>query len=276
VQRFLPSEFGMDGDRTGAVEPAKSMLAGKTAIRRAVEAAGVPYTYVVAGYFAGYTLPGIGQALSRAPPTDEAVVLGDGSVKAVFVEEGDIATYTVLAAADPRAENKTMYMKPPANTLSHNELLDPWERKAGRAFERVYVPEDAVLKQIQESPIPMSIVLAIAHAVYVRGGNDRLRDRPGVGGGRHRAVPGCQVHHRRRSTSTGSSEQVMHATNQPTGIHVSDMIHRDDGACVCTCVHFGFCLTLMACISYWMINKVYFIYQLCTLEGCISTEPAYV
>jgi phenylcoumaran benzylic ether reductase len=169
VQRFLPSEFGMDGDRTGAVEPAKSILAGKTAIRRAVEAAGVPYTYVVAGYFAGYTLPGIGQALSRAPPTDEAVVLGDDSVKAVFVEEGDIATYTVLAAADPRAENKTMYMKPPANTLSHNELLDLWERKAGRAFERVYVPEDAVLKQIQESPIPMSIVLAIAHAGYVRG-----------------------------------------------------------------------------------------------------------
>jgi phenylcoumaran benzylic ether reductase len=128
------------------------------------------YTYVVAGYFAGYGLPGIGQALSRAPPTDEVVVLGDGSVKAVFVEEGDIATYTVLAAADPRAENKTMYVKPPANTLSHNELLDLWERKAGREFERVYVPEDAVLKQIQESPIPVNIVLAIAHLAYVRGG----------------------------------------------------------------------------------------------------------
>ncbi|GJN06086.1 hypothetical protein PR202_ga23774 [Eleusine coracana subsp. coracana] len=169
VKRFFPSEFGLDVDRTGAVEPAKSIFARKAAIRRAVEASGVPYTYVVAGYFAGFALPSIGQALSRAPPTDKAVVLGDGDAKAVFVEEGDIATYTVLAADDPRAANKTIYIKPPANTLTHNELLALWEKKTGKAFERVYLPEDAVLKQIQESPIPLNIILAIAHAVYVRG-----------------------------------------------------------------------------------------------------------
>ncbi|KAL6627578.1 hypothetical protein ACP70R_031304 [Stipagrostis hirtigluma subsp. patula] len=169
VKRFFPSEFGLDVDRTGAVEPAKSIFAGKAAIRRATEAAGVPYTYVVAGYFAGYALPAVGQVLSRAPPSDKAVVLGDGNTKAVFVEEGDIATYTVLAADDPRAANKTLYIKPPANTLSHNELLALWEKKTGKTFERVYLPEDAVLKQIQESPIPMNIVLSIAHAAYVRG-----------------------------------------------------------------------------------------------------------
>jgi uncharacterized protein YbjT (DUF2867 family) len=76
-------------------------------------------------------------------------VLGDGDTKAVFVEEGDIATYTVLAADDPRAENKTLYIKPPANTLSHNELLSLWEKKTGKTFQREYVPEEAVLKQIQ-------------------------------------------------------------------------------------------------------------------------------
>ena len=65
------------------------------------------------------------------------------------MEEGDIATYTVLAADDPRAANRTLYVKPPANTLSHNELLALWETKTGRAFERVHIPEDAVLKQIQ-------------------------------------------------------------------------------------------------------------------------------
>ena len=79
-------------------------------------------------------------------------MLGDGNAKAVYVEEGDIATYTVLAADDPRAENKTLYVRPPANTLSHNELLALWEGKTGRALERVHVPEDAVLKQIQGTP----------------------------------------------------------------------------------------------------------------------------
>ena len=169
MQRFFPSEFGLDVDHTGIVEPGKSVLSAKVAIRRAVEAAGIPYTYVVTGFFAGYSLPGIGQALAQGPPADKAVVLGDGNAKAVYVEEGDIATYTVLAADDPRAENKTLYVRPPANTLSHNELLALWEKKTGRALEREYVPEEAVLKQIRESPVPANIILAIWHAAHVRG-----------------------------------------------------------------------------------------------------------
>ncbi|TKW12955.1 hypothetical protein SEVIR_5G069100v4 [Setaria viridis] len=169
VKRFFPSEFGLDVDRTGVVEPAKTILSGKAAIRRATEAAGIPYTYAVAGYFAGYALPTIGQLLSPAAPTDKAIVLGDGNAKAVFVEEGDIGTYTVLAAGDPRAENRTLYVRPPANTLSHNELLSLWEKKTGKAFERVYIPEEAVLKQIQESAMPLNIILAIGHASYVMG-----------------------------------------------------------------------------------------------------------
>ena len=135
-------------DRTGIVEPGKSVLSGKVGIRRATEAAGIPYTYAVAGYFAGYGLPNIGQLLAPGPPTDEAVVLGDGDTKVVFVDEADIGTYTVLAAGDPRAENKTLYIKPPSNTLSHNQLLSLWERKTGKTFRREYVPEEAVLKQI--------------------------------------------------------------------------------------------------------------------------------
>ena len=95
-------------------------------------------------------LPTVGQTLTQSPlPVDKAVVLGDGAVKAVYVEEGDIGTYTVLAADDPRAENKTLYIRPPANTLSHDELLALWEKKTGKTIERVYLPEDAVLKQIQ-------------------------------------------------------------------------------------------------------------------------------
>ncbi|KAG2313342.1 hypothetical protein Bca52824_024899 [Brassica carinata] len=60
VKRFLPSEFGVDVDRTSAVEPAKSAFAMKIQIRRATEAEGVPYTYVVNNCFAGYYLPTFG------------------------------------------------------------------------------------------------------------------------------------------------------------------------------------------------------------------------
>jgi phenylcoumaran benzylic ether reductase len=80
MQRFLPSEFGNDVDRVHAVEPAKSIFALKASIRRAIEAEGIPYTYVSSNYFAGYFIPTLGQP---APPTDKIIILGDGNTKGI-------------------------------------------------------------------------------------------------------------------------------------------------------------------------------------------------
>nr|CAB3476612.1 unnamed protein product [Digitaria exilis] len=134
--RFIPSEFGLDADRSEAMEPIRSMItATKAAIRRAVEAVGVPYTYVLTGYFFGYGLPSIGQVLAKAPPVDDEafVVLGDGETKVSFADEADTATYTVLAAGDPRAENKTLNIKPTANTLSTSSWRCGRRRPARRS-----------------------------------------------------------------------------------------------------------------------------------------------
>lgn len=68
---------------------------------------------------------------------------------AIFVKEEDIGTYTVKAVDDPRTLNKILYISPPANILSHNELVSLWEKKVGKTFERVYIPEEEVLKKIQ-------------------------------------------------------------------------------------------------------------------------------
>ncbi|RCV24251.1 hypothetical protein SEVIR_5G069000v4 [Setaria viridis] len=170
VKRFLPSEFWTDVDHTAAVEPARSTVyASKASVRRAVEAAGVPHTYVLCGYLAGAALPSVGQVLSPAPPADEAVVLGGGDTKVSYVAEEDVGAYTVRAAADPRAAGRMLYVKPPANTLSHNELLSMWEKKTGRTFLRVYVAEDAVLKMIREASHALGIALSIGHAAYILG-----------------------------------------------------------------------------------------------------------
>uniref|UniRef100_J3KVN3 NmrA-like domain-containing protein n=1 Tax=Oryza brachyantha TaxID=4533 RepID=J3KVN3_ORYBR len=171
VRRFIPSEFGLDPGRGSgdAVEPARSIYSSKVGIRRAVEAAGIPHTYVACNYFAGFALPSIGQFMPKAAPVDRVVILGDGATKVVFVEEGDIGTFTVRAAVDPRAENKTLHIRPAANTMSHDELVTLWESKSGKKLERVYVPEDAVLNQIQELEYPKNILLSIAHAAYIKG-----------------------------------------------------------------------------------------------------------
>ncbi|KAL1349421.1 hypothetical protein AAHE18_07G156300 [Arachis hypogaea] len=50
-----------------------------------------------------------------------------------------------------------------------NAKLSLWENKIGKTLEKVYVPEEQVLKQIQESAPPLNVVLSITHAVYVKG-----------------------------------------------------------------------------------------------------------
>ncbi|CAO2200143.1 unnamed protein product [Urochloa humidicola] len=94
------------------------------------------------------------------------VSTGHGS-KVSFVNEEDIATYAVLAAGDPLAENKKLCIRPLAKTLSRNEMVALWERKTGKRFER----EEAVQShdRCAESAVPLSVILAVGHVAYVRG-----------------------------------------------------------------------------------------------------------
>ncbi|MQL88733.1 hypothetical protein Taro_021302 [Colocasia esculenta] len=218
VKRFFPSEFGNDVDRVHAVEPAKSAFEGKAKIRRLLEAEGIPHTIVSSNFFAGYFLPSLAQpGFLSSPPRDKVIILGDGNPKAIFVNEEDIGTYTIRAAEDPRTLNKIVYLRPPANVLSFNELVALWESKIGKTLEKVYVPEEELLKQIQgklhkrnkstiyifpcssfrrswlttadgcslfasaESPFPVNIVLAISHSVFVKGDHTNFEIEPSFG-----------------------------------------------------------------------------------------------
>ncbi|XP_010055403.2 phenylcoumaran benzylic ether reductase Pyrc5 isoform X1 [Eucalyptus grandis] len=181
IKRFLPSEFGNDADHHHAVEPAKTVYATKAKIRRLVEAEGIPYTHVVSNAFSGYHLSNLSQLGATAPPRDKVVIFGDGNAKVVFNTEDDIGTYTIKAIDDPRTLNKIMYIRPPANTISMNELVSLWERKIGKTLERVYVPEEGVLKNIQEAAFPQNVILAVLHSVFVKGDQANFEIKPSFG-----------------------------------------------------------------------------------------------
>ncbi|KAA3467011.1 isoflavone reductase-like protein [Gossypium australe] len=168
-QRFFPSEFGMDVDKNNAVEPAKSTFAIKAQIRRAVEAEGIPYTYVPANCFAGYFLPTLSQPGATSPPRDKVVILGDGNPKAVFNHEADIGTYTIKAVDDPRTANKTLFIRPPKNTYSFNELIALWEKLIGKTLEKTYSLQS------------QSIMLAISHSIFVNGDCTNFEIDPSFG-----------------------------------------------------------------------------------------------
>lgn len=44
VQRFVPSEFGNEADRSSGLPPFQAIIENKRKIRRATEAAGIAYT----------------------------------------------------------------------------------------------------------------------------------------------------------------------------------------------------------------------------------------
>ncbi|KAL6346891.1 hypothetical protein AAG906_003008 [Vitis piasezkii] len=181
VKRFFPSEFGNDVDRVHAVGPAKTAFEIKAQIRRTIEAEGIPYTYVSSNFFAGFFLPTLSQPGATAPPRDKVIILGDGNPKAVFNKEDDIGTYTIKAADDPRALNKILYIRPPQNTYSFNEIVSLWEKKIGKTLEKIYVPEEQVLKNIQEASFPLNVILSISHSVFIKGDHTNFEIEPSFG-----------------------------------------------------------------------------------------------
>lgn len=132
-------------------------------------------------FFAGYSLPNLAQPGAAGPPNDKVVILGDGNTKAVFNKEEDIGTYTINAVDDPKTLNKILYIKPPHNIITLNELVSLWEKKTGKNLERLYVPEEQVLKNIQEASVPMNVGLSIYHTAFVKGDHTNFEIEPSFG-----------------------------------------------------------------------------------------------
>jgi uncharacterized protein YbjT (DUF2867 family) len=181
VTRFFPSEFGNDSDRVHAVDPAKTTYANKAIIRRAIEAAGIPFTYVSSNFFARYILPNLAQPGAKAPPRDKVFIFGDGIPNVIINTEEDVASFTIKAAADPRTLNKILYIRPARNVYSFNDLVSLWEKKIGKTLERVYIPEAQVLKKIEGSPFPINMVLSLGHSGFVKGDHTNFEIDPSFG-----------------------------------------------------------------------------------------------
>lgn len=118
-------------------------------------------------------LPSLVQPGLSSPPRDCVTIFGDGTAKGdsteslwiqlndcfmingvffflagVFVSERDVAAFTIMAVDDPRALNKVVYLRPPGNVYSMNELVGIWEGKIGKKLEKVFVSEQELLRRI--------------------------------------------------------------------------------------------------------------------------------
>ncbi|KAK6240560.1 hypothetical protein SCA6_005949 [Theobroma cacao] len=165
-QRFLPSEFGVEEDRVTTLPPFEACLDKKRKIRRVVEAAGIPYTYVSANCFAAYF---VNYLLRPHEEHEDVVVYGSGKAKALLNYEEDVAEYTFKVANDPRTCNRIVIYQMPKNIVSQLELIALWEKKTGRSFKRIHVHEEELVKLSETLPFPDNIPVSILHSLFVKG-----------------------------------------------------------------------------------------------------------
>ncbi|XP_050232203.1 probable pinoresinol-lariciresinol reductase 3 [Mercurialis annua] len=169
IKKFIPSEFGADPDKVQISGMGYDCYSWKSEIRRLIEAEGIPYTYICCNLLMRILLPSLVQPGLTTPPRDKVTVFGDGNVKGVFVKDEDVAAFTICAIDDPRTLNKALFLRPPRNIYSLNELVEIWESKIGKKLERNYVPEDQLLKRIKETPYPDNASLIFIYSVFVKG-----------------------------------------------------------------------------------------------------------
>ncbi|KAM4085123.1 hypothetical protein ACJW30_10G003100 [Castanea mollissima] len=150
IKRFIPSEFGTDPSRMGhALEPGRVTFDEKMRVRRAIEDAKIPFTYVTANCFAGYFAANLSQMETLLPPRDKVTIYGDGNVKVVYMDEDDIASYTIKTIDDPRTLNKTLNIRPPENILSQRELVEKWEKLLGKELQKISLSQEDFLASMK-------------------------------------------------------------------------------------------------------------------------------
>ncbi|XP_008778652.1 bifunctional pinoresinol-lariciresinol reductase 2-like [Phoenix dactylifera] len=170
IKRFLPSEFGMDPARMGhAIAPGRVTFDDKMVVRKAIEDAAIPFTYVSASCFAGYFVGGLCQPGNIVPSRDSVCLLGDGNVKAIFVDEDDIAMYTIKTIDDPRMLNKTLYIRPPENILSQREVVEAWEELIGKKLSKSSISVDDFLTNLKGQDYASQVGLGHYYHVLYEG-----------------------------------------------------------------------------------------------------------
>ncbi|XP_061346014.1 probable pinoresinol-lariciresinol reductase 3 isoform X2 [Gastrolobium bilobum] len=171
IKRFIPSEFGSDPTKVkvSELDDGYNFYAPKVEIRRLMEAEGIPYTCISCNFFMRVLLPSLAQPGLKAPPRDKVTIFGDGNTKAVFMNESDVAAFTINAVDDPRTLNKVLYLRPPGNVYSLNELVEMWETKIKKNLEKLNVSEEELLKKIKGTAFPANFQMLFIYSAFIKG-----------------------------------------------------------------------------------------------------------
>ncbi|HET6208556.1 MAG TPA: SDR family oxidoreductase [Terracidiphilus sp.] len=126
---------------------------------------GMGYTILAANYFMEVWLS---PALGFDYPHRKAVIFGDGQAPISWISYRDVAEYAVRSHLTPNARNRTLEVGGPQN-LSPLDVVQIFERVSGASFERQFVPETALLAQMNQATDPLAESFAKLQLEYAHG-----------------------------------------------------------------------------------------------------------
>ncbi|KAK1324440.1 Eugenol synthase 1 [Acorus calamus] len=98
---------------------------------------------------------------------DTVTVYGTGETKGLLILEEDVAAFAIKTVDDPRTLNRLVICKPPKNTVTQLGLIELWEKKTGKKYKRVHLPEEEMVRLSETLPEPDNIRIAIVHNIFV-------------------------------------------------------------------------------------------------------------
>jgi hypothetical protein len=118
----LPSEFGTDPARMpNALEPGRVTFDDKMVVRKAIQDAKIPFTYVSANCFAGYFLGGLCQPGYILPSRDSVVLFGDGNTKGTVLPSKPLKVSVELFQKEKFKPTRMIAaLHPTASQYGHN------------------------------------------------------------------------------------------------------------------------------------------------------------
>jgi NADH dehydrogenase len=137
----------------------------KAEVARALTDNGIGYTILAANYFMEIWLsPALGFDYGQR----KVVLFGDGRALISWVSYKDVAELAVRSHLTPDARNRTLDVGGPQD-LSPLEVVRIFEKVLGVPFERQFVPEEALLAQLENVSDPLSETFVKLRLEYVHG-----------------------------------------------------------------------------------------------------------
>jgi NADH dehydrogenase len=137
----------------------------KAEVARALADNEMGYTILAANYFMEIWLsPALGFDYAQR----KVVLFGDGRTLISWVSYKDVAELAVRSHLTPDARNRILDVGGPQD-LSPLEVVRIFEKVSGAPFERQFVPEEALLAQLDHASDPLSETFVKLQLEYVHG-----------------------------------------------------------------------------------------------------------